>query len=63
MQHMTNMMNSITDHICHQIWQCVPVEAVWNLDLRPPPLGHGTAKCFSAETFTNIGLFNTGTII
>ena len=35
---------------------------MWNLDLRPPPFGHGTAKCFSAKTFTTIGLFNTGTI-
>lgn len=45
------------------IWQFVPVEAVWNLELRPPPFGHGTAKCFSAETLTDIGLFNTVTTI
>ncbi|KAJ4992441.1 hypothetical protein SVAN01_02150 [Stagonosporopsis vannaccii] len=41
------------------IWQCIPVEATWNMKLRPPPYGSGTAKCFSPDTFTNIGLMNT----
>ncbi|KAJ4339764.1 hypothetical protein N0V87_002964 [Didymella glomerata] len=45
------------------IWQCIPIEATWNVKLRPPPFGTGTAKCFSPETFTSIGLFNTVTTI
>ncbi|KAF2458433.1 hypothetical protein BDY21DRAFT_284201 [Lineolata rhizophorae] len=38
------------------IFQCVPVEAAWDFTLRPPT---GDAKCFSNETFRNIGLFNS----
>ncbi|KAF2130943.1 hypothetical protein P153DRAFT_384158 [Dothidotthia symphoricarpi CBS 119687] len=45
--------------ICIQIFQCVPVKAAWDTRLRPPPLGTGTAQCFTPQTFTQIGLFNT----
>ncbi|KAJ8118158.1 hypothetical protein OPT61_g815 [Boeremia exigua] len=53
-------LDLFADHVHHvHIWQCIPVEATWNLKLRPPPLGNGTAKCFSPETFAGIGLTNT----
>lgn len=35
--------------------------AAWDIDLQPPPVGHGTAKCFSGDTFDAIGLFNGST--
>ncbi|KAF2126638.1 hypothetical protein P153DRAFT_359602 [Dothidotthia symphoricarpi CBS 119687] len=38
---------------------CVGTLAAWDLRLRPPPLGSGTAKCFNSQTFTAIGLMNT----
>ncbi|CAN9336731.1 unnamed protein product [Alternaria alternata] len=41
-----------------QVWACLPVEASWNYSLRPPPLGNGSAKCFSRDTFGRIALFN-----
>jgi hypothetical protein len=41
------------------ILQCLPVEAVWNMALRPPPLGTGTAKCYSMTIFRNLGLMNS----
>ncbi|KAF7441853.1 hypothetical protein A1F99_137050 [Pyrenophora tritici-repentis] len=34
------------------------LEASWNFSLRPPPLGNGTARCFSKRTFGDIALFN-----
>ncbi|EDU42343.1 conserved hypothetical protein [Pyrenophora tritici-repentis Pt-1C-BFP] len=40
------------------IWACLPIEASWNFSLRPPPLGNGTARCFSKRTFGDIALFN-----
>ncbi|KAF1934778.1 hypothetical protein EJ02DRAFT_439656 [Clathrospora elynae] len=40
------------------IFQCVPVAAAWDIILRPPPLGAGSAKCFSGQKFSRIGLFN-----
>jgi hypothetical protein len=38
----------------------MPVQAAWDVRLRPPPLGTGNAKCFSNITFRNIGVFNGG---
>lgn len=29
------------------VWQCLPVAAAWDYSLRPPPLGTGSAKCYS----------------
>ncbi|KAF5848311.1 hypothetical protein GGP41_005711 [Bipolaris sorokiniana] len=37
---------------------CIPISAGWNHSLRPPPLGVGSAKCYSLGTFRKIGLFN-----
>lgn len=36
------------------IFQCIPIVAAWEFSLRPQ------AKCFSADTYTAIGLFNSG---
>lgn len=47
-------------YLSMQIFQCVPVEAAWDVRLRPPPLGTGTAECFDGKTFSRIGLFNGG---
>lgn len=41
------------------IFQCLPFEAIWNIALRPPPLGTGTAKCYSNTVFRNLGLMNS----
>lgn len=41
------------------IFQCLPLEAIWNYTLRPPPLGTGTAKCYSNTIFRNLGLMNS----
>jgi hypothetical protein len=41
------------------ILQCLPVEAVWNMALRPPPFGFGTAKCYSMTVFRNLGMMNS----
>ncbi|KAF2748441.1 hypothetical protein M011DRAFT_400844 [Sporormia fimetaria CBS 119925] len=41
------------------IFQCLPVQAAWDPSLKPPPLGTGTAKCYSMETFRNLGLMNS----
>ncbi|KAI1507882.1 hypothetical protein Ptr86124_013136 [Pyrenophora tritici-repentis] len=46
------------DFISNPIWACLPIEASWNFSLRPPPLGNGTARCFSKRTFGDIALFN-----
>lgn len=51
-------MATLTD--LTQIWQCIPVAATWDLRLRPPPIGTGTAVCFDRPTFTAIGMMNTG---
>ncbi|CAN9155637.1 unnamed protein product [Alternaria alternata] len=45
------------------IWQCIPVAATWDLRLRPPPIGTGTAVCFDRSTFTAIGMMNTAVTI
>ncbi|KAB2101376.1 hypothetical protein AG0111_0g10449 [Alternaria gaisen] len=45
------------------IWQCIPVAATWDLRLRPPPIGTGTAVCFDRPTFTAIGMMNTAVTI
>ena len=45
------------------ILQCLPVEAAWDSSLRPPPLGTGTAKCYSTTIFRNLGMMNSGTHI
>ncbi|KAH7355703.1 hypothetical protein BKA66DRAFT_597566 [Pyrenochaeta sp. MPI-SDFR-AT-0127] len=41
------------------IFQCLPVEAAWDLSIRPPPVGTGDAKCFSMTIFRNLGLMNS----
>lgn len=41
------------------IFQCLPVEAAWDLSLRGPPFGTGNAKCYSMEVFRNLGLMNS----
>ncbi|KAF2274319.1 uncharacterized protein EI97DRAFT_125978 [Westerdykella ornata] len=41
------------------IFQCVPVQAAWDMSLRPPPLGTGDAKCYSMAVFRNLGLMNS----
>ena len=41
------------------ILACIPVEANWDFSLREPPLGTGTAKCYSLNTFKNIGILNS----
>ncbi|KAG9194707.1 hypothetical protein G6011_04742 [Alternaria panax] len=38
------------------IFQCIPVQAGWDYSLRPPT---GTAKCYDAEIFKNVGVFNS----
>ncbi|TVY90792.1 hypothetical protein LAWI1_G004212 [Lachnellula willkommii] len=40
--------------VCTLIFQCLPVEAAWNLDLK----ANSKSKCFSTIVFRNIGLFN-----
>lgn len=41
------------------IFQCRPVEAAWQYSLRPNPWGTGgTARCYTQNTFRNIGLIN-----
>ncbi|KAF2662041.1 hypothetical protein K491DRAFT_710453 [Lophiostoma macrostomum CBS 122681] len=41
------------------IFQCYPIQATWDLSLRPPPFGTGTAKCYSLTIFRNLGLMNS----
>ncbi|KAF1952866.1 hypothetical protein CC80DRAFT_355435, partial [Byssothecium circinans] len=41
------------------VFQCLPVDAIWNMSLRPPPFGTGTAKCYDMTTFRNLGLMNS----
>lgn len=41
------------------IFQCLPVRAAWDYTLRPPPLGTGSAKCYSDDTFRDLGLVNS----
>lgn len=43
------------------VFQCVPVEAAWDVRLRRPPMGTGTARCLEDATFHDIGTFNGGT--
>ncbi|KAH8728711.1 hypothetical protein GQ44DRAFT_608860 [Phaeosphaeriaceae sp. PMI808] len=38
------------------IFQCWPVQAGWDFNLRPPK---GTAKCYAPDIFKNIGVFNS----
>ena len=45
------------------IFQCLPIEATWNYMLRQPPIGTGTAKCYSNTVFRNLGLMNSGKFI
>ncbi|KAF9698141.1 hypothetical protein EKO04_003882 [Ascochyta lentis] len=42
-----------------KMFQCVPIAAAWDTRLRPPPIGEGSAKCFSMQTFGRIGMFNS----
>lgn len=39
------------------IWQCIPVQAAWNMNLKPPT---GTARCMSTKVFLNLALMNSG---
>jgi hypothetical protein len=41
------------------ILQCLPVEAAWDMTKQPPPFGTGTARCYSLDTFKNLGLMNS----
>lgn len=41
------------------VFQCLPVQAAWEANLRPPPFGTGSAKCYSMDTFRNLGLMNS----
>ncbi|KAK0664703.1 hypothetical protein DIS24_g215 [Lasiodiplodia hormozganensis] len=41
---------------CTLIFQCSPIAAAWDYSLRMPP---EKAKCFSMNTFRNIGMFNS----
>ncbi|OJD40489.1 phosphatidylserine decarboxylase [Diplodia corticola] len=41
---------------CTLIFQCSPIAAAWDYSLRMPP---AKAKCFSMNTFRNIGMFNS----
>jgi hypothetical protein len=41
------------------ILQCLPVEAAWDMTKQPPPFGTGTARCYSLNTFKNLGLMNS----
>lgn len=43
------------------MFQCIPIAAAWDTRLRPPPIGTGTARCFTIQTFSQIGMFNTST--
>jgi len=36
------------------IFQCLPIDAAWDMNVRMQP----TTRCYSNETFRNIGLFN-----
>ncbi|RAR09666.1 phosphatidylserine decarboxylase [Stemphylium lycopersici] len=38
------------------IFQCIPVQAGWDYNLRPPV---GDAKCYDATIFKNVGVFNS----
>ncbi|KAF1846575.1 uncharacterized protein K460DRAFT_283445 [Cucurbitaria berberidis CBS 394.84] len=38
------------------IFQCQPVRAGWDYQLRPPT---GTAKCYAPDIFKNVGVFNS----
>ncbi|KAH7398467.1 hypothetical protein BKA66DRAFT_592425 [Pyrenochaeta sp. MPI-SDFR-AT-0127] len=42
------------------IFQCIPVKAGWDFTMRPPT-GQGlrTAKCYDANIFKNVGVFNS----
>jgi hypothetical protein len=37
------------------IFQCLPVRAIWEMDLQPP---FGNARCYSNSVYRSIGLFN-----
>lgn len=41
------------------VFQCSPIEAAWETSLQPPPVGTGTAKCYSIEIYTSLGLMNS----
>lgn len=41
------------------VFQCFPVEAAWDSSLKPPPMGTGTARCYSMDVFRNLGLMNS----
>ncbi|KAJ8117330.1 hypothetical protein OPT61_g1456 [Boeremia exigua] len=42
-----------------KLFQCTPIAAAWDTRLRPPPIGRGTARCFTMQTFAQIGMFNS----
>lgn len=41
------------------VLSCFPLSANWDLSLRPPPVGTGTAKCMPITVFQRFGMFNT----
>lgn len=43
------------------VFQCMPLEAAWDLSMRPPPWGRGNAQCYSLKTFLGFGLMNSST--
>ncbi|KAI9712651.1 MAG: hypothetical protein M1820_001272 [Bogoriella megaspora] len=45
------------------LFQCVPPQAAWRYVLRPPPLGHGNARCYNTTIFRDIGVFNSSIIM
>jgi len=42
------------------VFQCLPISGAWDTSLRLPPYGTGTAKCYTNDTFRNLGLMNSG---
>jgi hypothetical protein len=51
--------NRIQTNTISKIFQCLPVQAGWDMHLRRPPIGTGNATCLSRQVFAQIGLFNS----
>jgi hypothetical protein len=45
------------------VFSCIPIQANWNFNLRPPPMGTGSARCLSTHTYRNIAFVNSITNI
>ncbi|ORY11144.1 hypothetical protein BCR34DRAFT_514285 [Clohesyomyces aquaticus] len=41
------------------ILSCTPIQANWKFELRPPPVGTGTARCLDFPTFRAMAMTNT----